>query len=145
MVVVTVPLDGGGGGGHTADPVSRESGLASLAPILGARVLVGQPCGPIRIRVVYLYDGLGGVESGTGMTSTGSSSLSTTTTTTTSSSSSSVTPSSPSPSPDDVNTSCLCATGYGRFPVTPTESQPHLRVPSASRPVVQGEEMVALE
>jgi hypothetical protein len=64
-VVVTVPL-GGGGGGHTANPDSGESGLASLAPILGARVLVGRPSGAIQIHAVYLYDDLGGVDSGIG-------------------------------------------------------------------------------
>jgi hypothetical protein len=110
-VVVTVSL-GGGGGGHTANPDSRESGLASLAPILGVRVPVGRPSGLIQIHVVYLYNDLGGVDSGIGMTSTGSSSLSTTATTITSSSSSSVTPS-PSPSLGNVNIGCLCATRYG--------------------------------
>jgi hypothetical protein len=116
-VVVTVLLGGGGGGGHTADPDSRESGLASLAPILGARVPMGRPRGSIRIRAVCLYGGLNGMDSGTGMTLIVSSSLSTTATTTTSSSSSSVTPSSPPPSPGDVNTGCLCATGYGHGPM----------------------------
>jgi hypothetical protein len=117
-VVVTVPLGGGGGGdGHTADPDSRESRLVSLAPILGARVPVGQPYGLIRICVVCLYDGLSGVDSGTGMTLTDSSSLSTTATMITSSSSSSVTPSSPSPSLGDVNTDCLCAIEYGHGPI----------------------------
>jgi hypothetical protein len=82
-VVVTGPLGGDGAGGcHTADPVSGESGPTSLAPTLGARVPVGRPRGPIRIRVVCLYDVLGGVDSDTGMTSIGSSSLSTTTATT---------------------------------------------------------------
>jgi hypothetical protein len=119
---------GGGGGGHTADTVSDESRLASLASILGARVPVGRPCGPIRIRAVCLYDGLGGVDSGTGMTSTSLSSLSIMAITTMSSSSSSVTPS-PSPSPGDENTGYLCATeiwarahtvdGARQFPVTP--------------------------
>jgi hypothetical protein len=108
-VMLELPLDGGGGvvvagplrcdggdSGHAADPASRESGLASLAPSLGARVSVGRPRGPIRIRAICLYSDLGGVDSGTGMTSTGSSSLSTTVTMTTSSSSSSpVTSSSP--------------------------------------------------
>jgi hypothetical protein len=111
--------DGGGGGGgdHMPDPVSDESGLASLESIAGARVLMGQPHGPIHICAVCLYDGLGGVDLSTAITLTGSSSLSTTTTTTTPSSSSSVTPSSPSPSPDDENTSCLCATWYGHMPI----------------------------
>jgi hypothetical protein len=40
--VVMGPLGGGGGGdGHTSDPVSDETGLASLAPSRGARVPVG--------------------------------------------------------------------------------------------------------
>jgi hypothetical protein len=108
-VVVTVSL-GGGGGGHTANPDSGESGLASLAPILGARVPVGRPSGLIQIHVVYLYNDLGGVDSGIGMTSTDSSSLSTTAVMITSSSSSSVTP---SPSLGNVNIGCLCATRYG--------------------------------
>jgi hypothetical protein len=114
--VVTGPLGGGGGGGdsHMPDPVSYEFGLVSLASILGARVPMGRPHGPIRIHAVCLYTGLGGMDSGTGMTSTGSSSLSTTATTTMSSSSSSVTP---SPSPGDVNTGCLCAIGYGHGPM----------------------------
>jgi hypothetical protein len=116
-MVVTVPLYGGGDGGHTIDPVSGESGLASLAPILGARVPVGRSRGLIRICVVCLYNGLGGVDSGTEMTLTASSSLSTMATMTRSSSPSSVTQSSPSPSPGDVNTCCLCATGYGHKPM----------------------------
>jgi hypothetical protein len=128
-VVVIGPLEGsGGGGGHTADPTSGEFGLASLAPSLGARVPVGRPCGPIRIRVVFLYGDLGGVDSGTRMTPTGLSSLSTMATTTTSSSSSSLaasssssssstTSSSPSPSLGDENTGCHCATGYGHVPI----------------------------
>jgi hypothetical protein len=106
---------GGGGGGHTPDPVSDEFGLASLVSILGDRVPVGQPRGPIQIRVICLYAGLGGVESGTGMTSTGSSSLMATVTTTTSSSS--ATPSSPSLIPGEDNISCLCVTGYGHGPI----------------------------
>jgi hypothetical protein len=89
-VVVTGPLRGGGGvSGHTADPTSRDSEPASLAPSLGARVPVGRPRGSIRICVVFLYNDLGGMNPGTGMTLTGSSSLSTTTTMTTSYSSSS--------------------------------------------------------
>jgi hypothetical protein len=62
--VLEAPLDGGGdavvtgllrggGGGHTLDLVLDESGLASLASILGARVPVGRPCGWIWIRVVF--------------------------------------------------------------------------------------------
>jgi hypothetical protein len=125
VAVIEAPFDGGGvavgggggGDGHTPDPVSDESRLASLASILGARVLVGQPCGLIWIRVVCLYDGLSGVDSGTGMTSIGSSSLSTTTTMTMSSSSSLAIPSSPSPSPGDENTGCLWATRYGHRPI----------------------------
>jgi hypothetical protein len=98
-VVVTGPLGGsGGGGGHMADPTSGESGPASLAPSLGARVLVGRPRGPIWIRAICLYGDLGGVDSGTEMTLTGSLSLSMTATTTTSSSSSSPTASSSSSS-----------------------------------------------
>jgi hypothetical protein len=44
-----VVIRGGGGssGDHTPDPVSDESGMASLASILGARVPVGLPRGPI--------------------------------------------------------------------------------------------------
>jgi hypothetical protein len=125
-VVVIGPLGGGGGsGGHTADSASGDSGPASLAPSHGARVPVGRPRGPIQICAVYLYDDLGGVDLGTGMTLTGSSSLSTTATTTTSSSSSptasssssSMTSSSPSPSPSDENTGFHCATGYGHGPI----------------------------
>jgi hypothetical protein len=64
LVVVTGPLrGGGGGGGHMIDPTSGDSGLTSLAPSLGARVLVGRPHGPIWICAVYLYDDLGGVDS----------------------------------------------------------------------------------
>jgi hypothetical protein len=122
-VVVTGPHGGGGGGGrHMADPASRKFGPASLAPSLGTRVPVGRPRGLIRIRDVCLYGDLGGVDSGTGMTSTGSLSLSMTVTVTmsssssspaASSSSSSMTSSFPSPSPSDENTGCHCATGYG--------------------------------
>jgi hypothetical protein len=69
-LVVMAPLAGGSGGsGHTLDPVSGETRPASLAPIRGARVPVGRPLGPIWIRVIGLYAGLGG-DSGTGMTST---------------------------------------------------------------------------
>jgi hypothetical protein len=75
--VVTCPIGGGGGsGGHTTDPVSRESWPASLALIIGARVPVGRPRGPIRILAVCLNTGRVGGELGTGMTSTGSSSSS---------------------------------------------------------------------
>jgi hypothetical protein len=126
-VVVIGPLGGGGGGGgHTVDPPSGESRSASLAPFLGARVLMGRPCGSIRICVVCLYDDLGGMDSAIEMTSTGSSSLTTTATTTTPSSSSSLvassssslmTSSSPSPSPGNENTDCHCTTEYGHGPV----------------------------
>jgi hypothetical protein len=119
-VVVTGPLGGGGvGGGHTTDLASGESGPTSLVPSLGARVPMGRPCGPIRILVICLYGDLGGVDSGTGMTSTTPLSLSTMVMMTTSSSSpaASSSSSSPSPSPGDENTSCHCATGYGHGPV----------------------------
>jgi hypothetical protein len=116
-MVVASPLRGGGGGsGHTTDPTSRESGPASLAPSLDARVLVGRPRGSIRIRVVCLYVDLGGMDSGTEMTSIGSSSLSMTTAMTTSSSSL-ATSSSPRPLPGDEDTSCHCVTEYGRRPI----------------------------
>jgi hypothetical protein len=76
-MVVTGPLGGGGGsGGHTADPISGESWPASLALIIGARVPVGRPRGPIRILAVCLNTGRVGGELGTAMTSTGSSSSS---------------------------------------------------------------------
>jgi hypothetical protein len=123
---------GGGGGGHTVDPVLEEFMLASLAFILGARVPVGRPRGPIQIHVVCLY---------------AVSSSSTTVTSTTLSSS--LIPSSPSLIPGDDNTGCLCATGMGMgpyrgwrraFPGDPTESQPGLRVPLSCRPVVQRRE-----
>jgi hypothetical protein len=126
-VVVASPLGcGGGGGGHTADLASGVSEPASLAPSLGARVPVGRPRGPIQIHAIYLYDDLGGVDSGTRMTSTDSSSLSTTTTTTSSSSSSSssvtsssspATSSSPPPLPGDEDIGCHYIIGYGHGPV----------------------------
>jgi hypothetical protein len=122
-MVVAGPLGGGGGGGgHTTDLTSREFEPASLAPSLGARVPVGRPRGPIQIRAICLYIDLGGVDSGTEMTSIGSSSLSTTTMMTTSSSSlmtssSSLSTSSPPPLPDDEDTGCHCVTGYGHMPV----------------------------
>jgi hypothetical protein len=162
-VVVAGPLGGSGGsGGHTVDPASGESGPASLAPSLGARVSVGRPRGLIWIRVVCLYGDLGGVDLGTGMISTGSSSLSSTAMTTTSSSSSStttssstpVTSSSPPPLPGDEDTGCHCVTGYGHEPYhgscmavpgDTTGSLSDLRVPSASRPVTRGRETVELE
>jgi hypothetical protein len=74
--VQTTPLEGGGdGGGHTADSISGDTRSASLAPVRGARVLVGQPLESIWIRVVCLYAGL--VEdSGTSTTLTDSTSLS---------------------------------------------------------------------
>jgi hypothetical protein len=112
-LVVTGPL---GGGWWWRWPhgelASKESGSASLAPSLGARVPVGQPRGPIQIRVVCLYNDLGGVDSGTGMTSIGST-CSSSSPAASSSSSSSMTSISPSPSPGDENTGCHCATGYG--------------------------------
>jgi hypothetical protein len=46
-VMATVGGGGGGGGGHTLDLVSSESGPTSLSSILGARVSVGRPHGPI--------------------------------------------------------------------------------------------------
>jgi hypothetical protein len=63
--VSEVPINGAGGdgaGGHTPDPVSDESRLVSLGSILGARVPVGQPCGPIQIRAICLYAGHGDEE-----------------------------------------------------------------------------------
>jgi hypothetical protein len=87
-MVVTGPLGGGGGGGgHTSDPVLGEIRSASPAPVLGARVPVGRPRGPIWIRVVYLYASRGGVQSGTNMTLIGSSSSSSSTTMTSTTSS----------------------------------------------------------
>jgi hypothetical protein len=82
LLRMALPVGGGGGDGHTSDLVSGESGPTSLASILGARVPVGQPSGSIRICVVRLYAGHGGVESGTGKTLIGllSSSSSTTVT-----------------------------------------------------------------
>jgi hypothetical protein len=125
--VVTGPLGvGDGGNGHTPDPISDETGLASLASILCAMVPVGRPRGPIWIRVICLYASCGDGELGSGMTSTGSSSLLVTTTTTTSCSSATstsatpsamATPSSPSPIPGDENTGCLYTTGYGHGPI----------------------------
>jgi hypothetical protein len=112
-----VPLDGGGGGGHTPDPVLDEFGLASLASILSAGVPVGQPRGSIQIRAVCLYAGRGDGELGTGMTLTGSSSLLVTVTTTLATPYASATPSSPSPIPSDENTGCLYATGYEHGPI----------------------------
>jgi hypothetical protein len=53
--VVTGPLGGSGGGSQTPDLVSYESGLASLASILGARVSVGRSrsalsaCAPVLV------------------------------------------------------------------------------------------------
>jgi hypothetical protein len=120
--VVIAPLVGGGGGsGHTADLVSSDSLLASLALILDARILVGRPQGPIWIRVVYLYaDRLGG-DSGIDMTSTESSSSSSSAMVTSTTSSTSATPSSPSLFPSlrlgEDNIDRLSATGYGHGPV----------------------------
>jgi hypothetical protein len=42
-------VSGGGCGGQTSNPVSVDSWSASLAPDLGARVLVGLPRGLIQI------------------------------------------------------------------------------------------------
>jgi hypothetical protein len=108
--VVTAPLvGGGGGGGHTSDPVSGETQPASLAPVRGTRVLMGQPLGPIWIHVVCLYTGLSG-DVGTGMTSTGSSSSSSLATATSTTPSAMATPSSPSLGLGDDNTELLSAT-----------------------------------
>jgi hypothetical protein len=98
LVRTASPGDGGGGGGHTADLVSVESQPATLALICNARVPVGRPLGPIRIRAVCLYASLVG-DSGTGMTSTGSSLLSFKTMVTSSPPSAALTPSFPSSPP----------------------------------------------
>jgi hypothetical protein len=45
-VVVEAPLGSGGGGGHTADPVTGDLASGFHAPDLGARVPVGRPCAP---------------------------------------------------------------------------------------------------
>jgi hypothetical protein len=117
--VVTCPLGGGGGGGsHTVGSVSGGSWPASLALILGARVPVGQPHGPIWICAVCLYAGHVGGESGTSMTSTNPSLSSSSATVTLTTSSTSMTPSSPSLILGDDNTGCLCATGYGHGPIS---------------------------
>jgi hypothetical protein len=58
--VRTAPLSGSGGGGsHTSDPISGETRPTSLAPVRGARILMGRPLGPIWIHVVCLYTGIG--------------------------------------------------------------------------------------
>jgi hypothetical protein len=166
--VLKAPLDGGGGavvtgslvgsggsggGGGTVDLVSGESRSASLALILGARVPVGRPRGPIRILDVCLYTCRVGGESGTGMTLTGSSSSSSSAMMTSTTSSTSTTPSSPTLIPGDDNTSCLGASGMGTGPYCgwrravpgdPSERWSVLRVPSANRPVVRGREPVAI-
>jgi hypothetical protein len=117
-MVVTCPLGGGGGSDdHTTNSVSGGSWAASLALILGARVLVGRPCGSIQIRSVCLYAGHVGGELSIGMTSTGPSSSSSSATATLTTSSTSVIPSSPSLIPSGDNTGCLCATGYGHGPI----------------------------
>jgi hypothetical protein len=72
--VLDAPLDRGGGmvvtggcgGGHTSDPVSDENRSVSHAPSHGARVPVGKPHGTIRIRAVWLYGDLSGVDSAPG-------------------------------------------------------------------------------
>jgi hypothetical protein len=48
-VGVMAMVSGGGCGGQTSNPVSIDSWSASLAPDLGARVLVGLPRGLIQI------------------------------------------------------------------------------------------------
>jgi hypothetical protein len=121
--VVTTLLvgGGGGGGGHTADPVFGESRSTSLAPVLGARVLVGRPRGPIWIHVVFLYANLLSGDSETSMASTGSSSSSSSTTATSTTSSTLATPSSPSLSPSlglsEDNTNRSSATRHGHEPI----------------------------
>jgi hypothetical protein len=85
-VEVKASLGGGDGSGHTMDPVMGDPQSGSLAPDLGARVLVCLPCAPTWILAVCLGVDLGG-ESSTDMISMGSSS---------SSSSTAVTPSPPS-------------------------------------------------
>jgi hypothetical protein len=52
--VVTAPLVGDGGGGHTSDPVSGETLSVSLEPVHGARVIVIRPLRPIQIRAICL-------------------------------------------------------------------------------------------
>jgi hypothetical protein len=99
-VGVVVSLDGGDGSGHTMDLVTGNPPSSSLAPDLGARVLVGLPYGPTWILVVRLGASLGG-ESSTSMISMGSSS---------SSSSIAATPSPPSLGLDDESFVHLVAT-----------------------------------
>jgi hypothetical protein len=124
--VVTAPLvSGAGGSGHTADLVSHESLPSSLAPVRSARVPVGRPCGPIRIRAIYLYANLLGGDSCTGMTLIGSSLSSSSATTTSTTSSTSRPLSSPSLSPSlghyEDNNDRLSATGYGHGPMAGSE------------------------
>jgi hypothetical protein len=70
------PLSGSGGGGsHTSDPISGETRPTSLAPVRGARILMGRPLGLIWIHVVCLYADIG-EDSGTDITLTGWSSSS---------------------------------------------------------------------
>jgi hypothetical protein len=116
--MVTIGAGGGrsvrtappGGGGHTLYRVSGEIWPASLAPVCDARVSMGRPLGPIQIRAVYLYVGLGG-DADTGMTLTVSLSSSSSVTATSTTSSAVVTPSSPSLGLGDDNTELLSATG----------------------------------
>jgi hypothetical protein len=117
MVMFNLLGGGGGGGDHMTDPVLEESMPASLALILGARVLMGSPHGLIQIHAICLYAGYCVVESGTSMTSTGSSSSSTSAIATSTMLSSSMTSSSPSLIPGDDNTGCLCLTEYGHGPI----------------------------
>jgi hypothetical protein len=100
-VGVVLSFGGGGGSSHTPDLVTGGPWSASLAPDLGARVLVCLPSKPTWILVVRLGAGLSG-ESSTGLTSTGSSS---------SSSSAMVTPSPPSLELSNESSVCLVATG----------------------------------
>jgi hypothetical protein len=90
-VVLEAPLEGGGGGsGHTANPVSSES--PSRPPLLRSVTL-----GLRRIRVVCLYIGFLGGDLGTGMTSTSSSSSSSSAMATSTTPMTAATPSSPIP------------------------------------------------
>jgi hypothetical protein len=141
--VVTAPLVSGAGcSGHTTDLVSHESLPSSLAPVRSARVPVGRPCGPIRIRAIYLYANLLGGDSCTGMTLIGSSlsSSSATTTSTTSSTSRPLLLPLFLPPSDTMRTTTTAlaqpGTGTGRWP--------GLRVPLVNRLVVRGREMVVV-
>jgi hypothetical protein len=110
--VLMEPLVGGGGGyGHTTDPVSGESRPASLALICSTRVPVCRPYGSIRICAVFLYVGLLGGDSSTGMTSTDLSLSSSSAAATSTTSTATMTPSSPSLELGDDNTVRPSATG----------------------------------